>query len=124
ESARLTDQELNARAAELFEVNFPDYKRYGFDDIADTRGDGTIELTSSGSVPTTIASLLHVDEIDVGSRSTAIWGSGRIELALVLDNTDSMDRQWKMQTLKEATHDLLNTLEESVYEEDAVKVSI
>lgn len=124
EVGSLRKAEYASRAMELFEANFPEYGDYDISEVRVVPGDGMLDLSAVGNVPTTIAGVLGIDEVKISTSSQAVWGSGRIELALVLDNTDSMARSNKMRELKRATTSLLNTLEESVYEEDAVRVSI
>ena len=68
------------------------------------------------------------DRIAIGSEAESTWGSTRIELALVLDNTGSMNEapggKRKIDALKTGARDLLDTLRGVAHDQDTVKVSI
>src|SRR5687767_15029392 len=49
--------------------------------------DGTILASASGGVDTMMGRLLGVDEISIGTTSEAVRSMGKVEVALVLDNT-------------------------------------
>lgn len=60
--------------------------------------------------------------IDVGA--TAAYGTRKIELAMVLDNTGSMQQSNKIGELKKATHALLDILKSSAIQPDQVRVAL
>jgi len=60
----------------------------------------------------------------VGAISMVSWGNSRLRVALVLDNTGSMDQAGKMDALKTATKGLLTTLKNAVINQGDIYVSI
>ena len=58
------------------------------------------------------------------SSATAKWGSTRLRVALVLDNTGSMSQAGKIGALKTATTNLLTQLQNAVTNDGDVYVSI
>jgi Flp pilus assembly protein TadG len=87
---------------------------------------GGSSLTVSGSVtvPNRFLGLLGFPTITVSSASTVNWGSGRVRVALVLDNTGSMASAGKIDALKNATKGLLAQLKSVSNVPDDVYVSI
>ncbi len=76
---------------------------------------GTVTVGVSASVPTTLASLLTINQMDVSVQSTAQTTSGKqLELAMMIDLTGSMGAvrgsQTKIAALKDAAADLLSIL--------------
>ncbi len=54
------------------------------------------------TVPTSFLGVIGYQNINVNASSTAAWGSSRLRVALVLDNTGSMRLADKMAALKSA----------------------
>jgi hypothetical protein len=79
---------------------------------------------ASAQVPTHFMSVLGIDAVDIGSSSTTTWGTTKLRVALVLDNTGSMADDGKMDALKTATKDLLSQLKSAATNDDDVYVSI
>ena len=52
--------------------------------------DGSVVATVTGSVDTTMARIIGVTEMPISVTSQAIRSLGKVEVALVLDNTGSM----------------------------------
>ena len=72
---------------------------------------GKIDLTVAGDVPTTIASLLGVQSLPIGVSSQAVRSINKLEVALVLDTTASMNQPaTKMTSLKQAATDLVTKI--------------
>src|SRR5579884_4292368 len=84
----------------------------------------TVVVSGTGSVPTSIMRILGYNNIAIGGASTAKWGSTRLRVALVLDNTGSMAQYGKLSALKTATTNLLNQLKAAVTVDGDVYVSI
>ncbi|MGA7973114.1 MAG: VWA domain-containing protein, partial [Pseudolabrys sp.] len=64
------------------------------------------------------------DTVTIHGSSTAQWGTNRLRVALVLDNTGSMSSSGKMDALKTATTNLLRQLKSAVTTAGDVYVSI
>ena len=82
------------------------------------------KMTGSATVNTTVARVIGQTHIDVNTSSEVIWGVKRLELALALDNTGSMDNDGKMTALKAAAHSLLDTLKKAAKKPEDIKVAI
>jgi hypothetical protein len=67
---------------------------------------GQVRVRVTGNYPPKIVSILGATTFQVGADSVAKWGIGKIEVALVLDNSGSMADHSRMTHLKAAAHDL------------------
>ncbi|MGD9846357.1 MAG: pilus assembly protein TadG-related protein, partial [Variibacter sp.] len=121
--ANQSQTQIAAYAKRVFDANFHRTDAT-LDSVTTTKGAKTITVAAKGTVKTTIMAILHVDEMAVGTSSEVGWGTNKIELALVLDNTGSMATSGKMPALKKAATDLLNALEKASPDKDAIKISI
>jgi Flp pilus assembly protein TadG len=83
-----------------------------------------IVVTGSAEVPTTFLGIIGYQNITVDGSSTAKWGSSRLRVALVLDNTGSMADDGKITALKTATKNLLAQLKSAAGTDGDVYVSI
>ena len=75
-------------------------------------------------MPTNFLGIIGYNNITVNGSSTAKWGSNRLRVALVLDNTGSMADSGKITALKSATNSLLSQLQSAVTTAGDVYVSI
>ena len=89
-----------------------------------TTGGSSVKLDASADVPTTFLAIVGYNTIKVGGSTTSKWGSARLRVALVLDNTGSMARAGKMTALKTATTNLLSQLQSAASTDGDVYVSI
>jgi Flp pilus assembly protein TadG len=89
-----------------------------------TTGGSALVVTGSANVPTVFLGVLGYRNIPVNASSTAKWGSSRLRVALVLDNTGSMSSSGKMTALKSATQSLLTQLQNAASTNGDVYVSI
>ena len=89
-----------------------------------TEGSFTLKLTASAKVNTMFSRLLGQSTLDLSASSEVLWGIKKLNLALVLDNTGSMQSNAKMTNLKTAAHNLLATLQAAAKKPDDVKVAI
>ena len=83
-----------------------------------------ILVDGSAEVPTTLMGALGIDHITISGSSTTTWGTTRLRVALVLDNTGSMAYDGKMDALKSATKSLLSQLKAAATNDGDVYVSI
>ncbi len=88
------------------------------------QGSFILDVTASGTVPTTFTRLLGQQKLDISSKAQVKWGVKKLELALVLDNTGSMGNNGKLTQLKTASHNLLTTLQNAAKQLGDVKVAI
>jgi Flp pilus assembly protein TadG len=81
-------------------------------------------LNATAQVPTTLISIIGINNIDLSLTSTSKWGETRLRVALVLDNTGSMAQSGKMTALIAATKSLLGQLQAAASVNGDVYVSI
>lgn len=111
----LAESELDKRATRAW-INDPHisaFKRVG----------GTLSASATADVPTTIMSLAGFRVIPVTAKSQVSVATGKLEIALVLDNSGSM-RGTRLTNLVTATNSLLDILESNIVKPGDVKVSI
>ena len=85
---------------------------------------GKLKLSAKGRYKPQLAHLIGVHDVDLGTKSEARWSIGKVEIALVLDNSLSMQDFGRMGHLKAAAHDLLNVLETAAKNPGDAKVAI
>ncbi|WP_168207258.1 TadE/TadG family type IV pilus assembly protein [Tardiphaga sp. vice278] len=84
----------------------------------------TLVLNGSASFPTNFMKLVGTPTMSFNQSSTVSWGSSRLRVALVLDNTGSMNDSGKIDALKSATKNLLSQLKGLAVNDGDVYVSI
>ena len=72
--------------------------------------DGHFFVRIQGTINTSFMVLAGIDTMQVGAYSEITTGSQSAEVALVLDNTASMGTQGRLDALKKAAHNLVDTL--------------
>ncbi|HWJ75815.1 MAG TPA: pilus assembly protein [Kaistia sp.] len=88
-----------------------------------TQANGAIRAAASAEVQTTLTKLLGVETMPVSVSSEAVRSGKKIELALVLDNTGSMDGT-KIASLITAAKNLVDTLAAGVIKQGDLRVSL
>src|SRR5665213_1974809 len=89
-----------------------------------TTGGSQVTVNGSVDVPTVFMGIMGFQKITVNGSSTSAWGSTRLRVALVLDNTGSMADDSKMTALISATKSLLTQLQSAASVNGDVYVSI
>ena len=89
-----------------------------------TTGGTEVMLNGTADVPTSLLGIIGYNTITVTGSSTTKWGTNRLRVALVLDNTGSMADDGKMTALQAATKSLLTQLQNAVTVNGDVYVSI
>jgi len=84
----------------------------------------SVVVNASADMATDFMGILGYKTITVTGTTTAKWGSHRLRVALVLDNTGSMAQSGKITALKTATTSLLAQLQSAVTNDGDVYVSI
>ncbi len=119
-----TDQaNLDTKGDQYFKASMGHHKLSGLavTVVPDT---GVLKLTAKGYYEPSVAGVLGISTFEVGARSEAKWGIGKVEVALALDNTGSMASSNKLTELKTAAHNLLDTLEAAAKNPGDAKVGI
>jgi Flp pilus assembly protein TadG len=122
----LTQAELDSKGWQIFSANLGalkvDMPQSGLK--ITTPITGKIHLVATGQYTPQMSGFVGVQAFPVGATSEVQWGMKKLELALALDNTGSMEEDNKMVELKKAAKNLLTTLQASVVNTGDVKVSI
>jgi Flp pilus assembly protein TadG len=126
EAATDTDTQMQANALKYFKALFTRAEATSIAITASyTTGSGSqVLVNGSAQVPTNFLGIIGYNQLTVNGSSTAKWGSSRLRVALVLDNTGSMADDGKMTALKSATTSLLAQLQSAVTVNGDVYVSI
>jgi Flp pilus assembly protein TadG len=126
EAPDLSADELNSKALAYFDALFDhsDASNISISATYTNSGGSAVVVKSSADVPTSFMQVLGYDNITVGGSSTTNWGTSRLRVALVLDNTGSMADAGKMTALKSATKSLLSQLQSAAATDGDVYVSI
>lgn len=122
----LSGNKINQIADAYFTANLGDSELTGtnIDAVFQTQGGLSIASTATAKLPTYFGGLFGLSSISINAKSTAVWGSARLRVALVLDNTGSMNDDRKMTALKTASHNLLDELEDAANVNGDVYVSV
>jgi Flp pilus assembly protein TadG len=126
EVATDTNTQLQANALKYFLALFnrTEAKNIKITASYNTSGGTQIDINGSADVPTNFLGIIGFNTIPVTSSGTAKWGTSRLRVALVLDNTGSMADNGKMTALISATKSLLTQLQSAVTTNGDVYVSI
>jgi Flp pilus assembly protein TadG len=126
EASTDSSTQLQANATKYFSALFGETDVSGVSVSASysTDGGSKVVISGSGGVPTTFMKVLGYRNIGIGGSSTAAWGSTRLRVALVLDNTGSMAESGKLTALKTATQNMLTQLQSAAGTNGDVYVSI
>jgi Flp pilus assembly protein TadG len=123
EASHLTKGQLDDLAEQYFNANIGETPLQGID-LDVSASTGRVDLAAHADYPTAFTKLIGVDSLTLSVRSRAVWGTTRLRVALVLDNTGSMAEDGKMEALKSATESLLDTLQAAAQKDGDVYVSI
>jgi len=83
-----------------------------------------VVVNGTANVPTKFLGVIGYNNFPISGSSTTAWGTARLRVALVLDNTGSMASDGKMTALKSATQSLLTQLQNAASTNGDVYVSI
>lgn len=127
EAAGLTQSELATKANAYFLASFksPQSKNIVVAPTYTTvSGVSKLRLDGSGSIDTSVFRLFGTMKMDFKASSEVVSGLRRLELALALDNTGSMAEQGKLDALKVAVNNLIDTLQKTSKKKDDIRVAI
>jgi Flp pilus assembly protein TadG len=121
-----TADQLQTNAAKYFAAMFTasDAQNVSISATYTTTGGTSLVVTGSAQVPTTLLGVIGYNTLTVDTSATVKWGSNRLRVALVLDNTGSMADAGKMSALQSATKSLLSQLQTAASVDGDVYVSI
>jgi len=98
----LSETDRQAMATRYFNAVFDKQDTQGVPKLALTSTEQTVTLSANTSLDAVFMPLIGIDKMDVSARAVSTYDKTKIELALVLDNTGSMDWSGKMTALKNA----------------------
>jgi len=126
DAATLNNADLQTKASSYFTALFtrPEAKNVTITASYSTTGGSQLAVNGAAAVPTSFLGVIGYQNINVTGTATAAWGSTRLRVALVLDNTGSMASAGKMTALKSATQSLLTQLQSAAGTNGDVYVSI
>jgi Flp pilus assembly protein TadG len=126
DAATLTSAQLQSKADSYFKALFtrPEAIDLKVTATYSTDGGSQVMIGAVADVPTSIMNIMGYDKIPIASSTTVKWGTNRLRVALVLDNTGSMASSGKMSALKTATNNLLTQLKNAATTNGDVYVSI
>jgi len=125
-AATMTSDQLQAAAESYFValLDSPDAKDITLNTSYSSTAGSTVLLEGSAKINTIFMDMFGYHTLEIGASTTTKWGSTRLRVALVLDNTGSMSSSGKMDALKTATKNLLVQLKDAVTLAGDVYVSI
>jgi Flp pilus assembly protein TadG len=114
--------DLQAQATAFFNAQFsrPGVSNSTVTANYSTSNGSKVVLTGSATLQT----YFFGKDVNITASATSAWGNTRLRVALVLDNTGSMASSSKMDALKTASQNLLNSLQAAAMTPDDVYVSI
>lgn len=93
-----------------------------------TRDGKTVKVEANGSIDMLLMNVLGQGPVQVGAKSTAVWSSKKIEIALVLDNTGSMGDtvggRRKMDELIAGANRFVTKARDRAIEADSIRIAI
>lgn len=124
EAGSLSAAYLQRRGEEIVRASLAGDLAMQVESLAVARGPKILRVAVAGSVPTSTLSILGIDRLAIAASAESRWGSRRIEVALVLDNTGSMGWLGKMDALKDAAKTFLDALGRGLPNGDTALVSL
>jgi Flp pilus assembly protein TadG len=125
-AASLNASQVQSAAQDYFTALFtrPEANNVQINASYANNGGSSVVVSASADMATDFVGILGYKTITVTSSATAKWGSTRVRVALVLDNTGSMASAGKITALKTATTNLLTQLQNAATNDGDVYVSI
>jgi len=128
EAQNLTPDQLGSKATSYFNALFnrPEVSNVQLTEEfgSPQLGSFSLKITGTTTLPTIFWRVLAKDHVDITATGEVLWGIKKLNLALALDNTGSMNQNNKMTELKKAAHTLLTTLQNAAKTPGDIKVSI
>lgn len=126
-AATVTPGQLEQSATSFFDGDFnrPEVKNVAVTAISSGQSSGCkVTVTASANMQTAFLSLIGMSNFAISVDSTATVDSPKLQIALVLDNTGSMNEYGKIAALQTAANQLLNQLESAAQNPGDIQVAI
>lgn len=126
DASKLTDAQLRDRINGWIKATLSadEAAKFTGATIAIDRQERTVTIGARVPVEKTLYRVINGDDMIVASNSQSSWGTNKIELALVLDNTGSMSSSGKLNALKTASKDLIKIMQDATTEPGQIKIAI
>ncbi|KMO16618.1 TadE/TadG family type IV pilus assembly protein [Methylobacterium indicum] len=115
---------FRARARAFFDASFPPQSGVTVTGFTPARAGTQVTVSATAQVEMTLGRLMHPAPLVVSGTSQAMSGGRALEVALVLDNTGSMNDAGKLPALKQAAKDFLAYLDKVVVSRADAKVAL
>lgn len=109
-SVGLSEDELQELATSYLNANYPIGEAGTISEPTITIDGNVVKVSATANVKTTLLNVIGVHDMDVYAEAEITRVTKGLEVALVLDNTGSMNSSGKMPALREAATDLVNIL--------------
>ena len=119
-----TNAQLQVIAQNYFNANYPAEKMGVPGTVSVAQNGNVVSLSVTANLPTSLMGIAGIDTLDIGATSQVTRMGKKLEVALVLDNTLSMDGGGRMTVLKTAAKNLIDTVSTAALTPGDVKVSI
>lgn len=119
-----SDADFQTRARAYFDASFPAQTGVTVTRFTPVRAGTQVTVSATAQVDMTLGRLMHPGPLEVTGTSQAMSGGKAVEIALVLDNTKSMDDAGKLPALKQAAKDFLTYLDKVVVSRSDAKVAL
>ncbi len=107
-----TTEKLEAAAQALYDATYPGQRGVRIEIQEMTRDGDAVTVVTRNNIDTHFSGIFNTSDLDVGVRSSAVYATKAMDVALVLDTTFSMSENNKIGGLKVAANNLLNTFDE------------
>ena len=101
---------MHRKAERLFAANYKD-SRGAVPSFSLSISRPRLSISATSKIPTTLMALAGQRHMEVGGKSQVLFGNAKLEIALALDNTGSMNDNGKIGALKSAVNNLITTVE-------------
>jgi len=119
------DATLTTVANQYFQANLKQHDLQNLT-LTVTPDIGTLRVKANGTYKVRMANIFGADTINISASTEAKWSMGKVEIALVLDSSLSMQTPdpARIQALRSATVNLINVLENAAKEPGDAKLGI
>jgi len=125
EASTLTQAQLNQKATDYFTANYHRADAINIQVTPQYSATGqSLTLTGSAQIDATVARVLGQKQLPISASSTVEQGTTKLRVALVLDNTGSMNAFGKIDALKTAAHQFLQIMQSASRNPGDIQVAI
>ncbi|MEQ1614275.1 MAG: TadE/TadG family type IV pilus assembly protein, partial [Hyphomicrobiaceae bacterium] len=123
-----TDAEIQSSAQAYFQLHtneksMPGLQLSNFKVIVD-RPNNKVTVDVDVGLPTTFSQVIGVGKFDFKRSTEVVFNMNKIELAMVLDVTGSMNADGKMAAMKAAANDVIDSLMAGSISENSIRIAV